>query len=508
MRTPRGADRNLFAQRRAHHHTKKQRMKPGLRLQILLLLGGLMVLSFVPLFVAVATYTRVTLSQLRIESARSLGRAVAGHVLEARARRTPDELRSLLDAEIGAHGVDAIGVYATDGKPTLRVGDPMLVDALGQPIDVNREALFEMQGSHGRAIAVAVPDARGLVVAVVRADDISSRATPLVRLVGLYTGVGALALLVAAYFALTRLIVRPLDTITRGAQRVADGARKLEVPSSGVRELVELGHSLRTMTDALVAEEEALRHKVDEVEAATKRLAEAQDRLVRSERLASVGRLAAGLAHEIGNPIAALMGMQDLLLEGGLSEAEQQDFLKRMQRETERIHRILRDLLQFARPGAPQDSADDSDGNVETAIYDTVALVSPQSALKDVELAVDVHPELPEVTLSREHLVQVVLNLVLNAADACADKKGERITLSAAPHDSGVRIVVEDDGPGVPETVRGKLFEPFVTTKEVGKGTGLGLAVCRGLIEAAGGSIQLDEAHPGGARFVIDLPAS
>lgn len=482
-------------------------MKPGLRLQILLLLGGLMLLSFVPLFIAVATYTRVTLAQLRVESARALGRAVAGHVQEARARRTPEEMRSLLDAEIGAQGVDAIGIYGLDGAPTLRVGDPKLVDALAAPQQTGREALYELQSSHGRAIAVALPDARGVVVAVVRADDISSRATPLVRLVGLYTGVGALALLVAAYFALTRLIVRPLDTISRGAQRVADGARKLEVPSGGARELVELGHSLKTMTEALVAEEEALRSKIDEVEAATRRLAEAQERLVRSERLASVGRLAAGLAHEVGNPIAALMGMQDLLLEGGLSEAEQQDFLKRMQRETERIHRILRDLLQFARPAAPSTlENDDQGGNVETAIYDTAALVSPQKSMKDVELAVDVHPDLPEVALSREHLVQVILNLVLNAADACEAGGGGRISLRAFAKDDGVRIEVEDDGPGVPQTVRGKLFEPFVTTKEVGKGTGLGLAVCRGLVEAAGGTIQLDDAYAAGARFVIELP--
>ncbi len=482
-------------------------MKPGLRLQILLLLGVLMVLSFVPLFVAVTTYTRVTLSQLRQESSRSLGRAVAGHVLEARARRTPEELRSLLDAEIGAQGVDAIAVYGTDGIPSMRVGDPKLVDALAGPAEVKREAFFEMQGSHGRALAIAVPDARGLVVAVVRADDISSRATPLARLVGLYIGVGALALLVAAYFALTRLIVRPLDTISRAAQRVADGARKLDVPEKGAPELVELGHNLKTMTDALVAEEEALRNKVDEVEAATKRLEEAQGRLVRSERLASVGRLAAGLAHEIGNPIAALMGMQDLLLEGGLSEAEQQDFLKRMQRETERINRILRDLLQFARPGDALDSDGEGGGNVETAVYDTVALVSPQKALKDVDLAVDVHPDLPEVSLSREHLVQVILNLVLNAADACETGEGKHITLRALPQADGVRLEVEDDGPGVPESVQGKLFEPFVTTKEVGKGTGLGLAVCRGLVEAAGGSINLDPGHDGGARFVIELPS-
>lgn len=479
-------------------------MKPGLRLQILLLLGGLMLLAFVPLFFAVATYTSLTLQQVRESSARSLGRAVAGHVAEARARRSSSELMSLLDAEIGSGGVEAIGVYDDRGRAIARAGEPVAVDALAGPVDPSKEAIFEVQSAHGRAIAVAVPDDRGLVVAVLRTDDVSARAAPLVRLVGLYTGVVALALLVLAYFALTRLIVRPLDDLSNAAQRVAGGARRLDVPTAGARELAELGSSLRAMTDKLIAEEEALRKKIDEVEQATRRLAEAQERLVRSERLASVGRLAAGLAHEIGNPIAALIGMQDLLLAGGMEDAEQRDFLQRMRKETERIHRILRDLLQFARPAASAGGEPPPPGNVEIAIYETAALVGPQKAMQDVDLSLDVYPELPEVALSNEQLVQVVLNLLLNAADAVGP--GGQVHLRARPHDGGVRLEVEDTGPGVEPSVRSKLFEPFVTTKEVGKGTGLGLAVCRGLVESAGGSITLDESYTGGARFVLDLP--
>lgn len=478
-------------------------VKPGLRLQILMLLGGLMVLAFVPLFFAVATYTRLTLQQVRETSARALGRAVASHVGEARSQRSVAQLSSLLDAEIGTEGVEAIGVYDASGEPVLRVGDPVAAVALGVRIDPRRELVAELTSSHGRALAVTVPDASGAVIAVVRTDDQSARAAPLVRLVGLYTGIVALSLLVIAYFALTRLIVRPLDQLSRAAERVAGGARRLDIPPRGPRELAELGVNLKTMTEKLLSEEEALRKKVDEVERATRRLEEAQNRLVRSERLASVGRLAAGLAHEIGNPIAALIGMQDLLLEGGLEPEEQRDFLQRMRRESERINSILRDLLQFARPGNKSDEVP-SPGNVESAIYDTAALVAPQSSMRDVELAVDVFPELPAVALTREHLVQVILNLVLNAADACGP--GGKIALRALPAQGGVRLEVEDNGPGVAADVRSRLFEPFVTTKEVGKGTGLGLAVCRGLVESAGGSISLDEDFSAGARFVIDLP--
>lgn len=479
-------------------------MKPGLRLQILLLLGGLMLLAFVPLFIAVATYTRLTLQQVREASAAALGRAVAGHVAEARESRSPADLSSLLDAEIGTEGVEALGVFDKQGRPVARSGDPVAVAALEGPFDPTKEAVFDLETSHGRGVAVAVPGKHGLVVAVVRTDDQSARAAPLVRLVGLYTAVVALALLVLAYFALTRSIVRPLDALARAAERVAQGARRLDVPPGGPRELAELGRSLRTMTEKLLSEEEALRKKITEVERATRRLRETQDRLVRSERLASVGRLAAGLAHEIGNPIAALIGLEDLLIEGGLEPAEQKDFLLRMRKETERVNRILKDLLQFARPSAKASQGDDSSpGNVETAVYDTVALLTPQKTFSEIELAVDIFPELPEVVLSREQLVQVMLNLVMNAADAM--DPGGKVSIRAKPSPLGVRLEVEDNGPGVAPEVRDRLFEPFVSTKEPGKGTGLGLAVCRGLVEAAGGSITLEDVESRGARFVLEL---
>jgi two-component system, NtrC family, sensor kinase len=140
-------------------------------------------------------------------------------------------------------------------------------------------------------------------------------------------------------------------------------------------------------------------------------------------------------------------------------------------------------------------------------VHDTVTLVAPQRSMKSVALAVDVHPDLPLVPLGREQLVQVLLNLLLNAADACEGRDGH-VIVRAEPRAGGVRLVVEDDGPGVSDDVRQRLFEPFATTKEVGRGTGLGLAVCRGLVEAAGGTIALDPEYTGGARFLVDLPGA
>lgn len=478
-------------------------MRGGLRLQILLLLGGLLLLAFIPLFFAVATYTSATLQQLRVGHARALGRAIGAHAAEARASRNDEELMSLLRAEVGTEGVVAIGVYGANGQREAAVGEPEAVDRLPAGNVANAEGLREVGGS---LLAVTVPSSAGAVVAVLRIDDQSARAVPLVRLVGLYTLLVGLALLVLAYFALTRLIVRPLDALARAAERVAGGARQLAVPKTSVRELSDLGVSFGIMTERLLREEDKLRTKIDEVERATERLKVAQDRLVRSERLASVGRLSAGLAHEIGNPISALMGLQDLVLAGGLSPEEERDFMQRMRRETERIHRILRDLLQFARPAAsPVGGGEQEPGDVETAVRDTAALIAPQSSLKDVGLKLQISAGLPSVALGNEQLMQVTLNLLMNAADAVGAGGNVRVIVTGAA--GGVRLIVEDDGPGVDPRVQAQLFEPFVTTKDIGKGTGLGLAVCRGLIEAAGGSIALDLEHRQGARFVVELPA-
>jgi signal transduction histidine kinase len=176
-----------------------------------------------------------------------------------------------------------------------------------------------------------------------------------------------------------------------------------------------------------------------------------------------------------------------------------------MKRETSRVHRILRDLLEFARPTVQRPEAQ-MPGDVAAAAADTLALVRPQKNLKDLALHDRIAPALAPVRLGHEQLVQVLLNLVMNAADALGGRG--TIELSARPSGRGVTIVVSDDGPGVDPSVREHLFEPFVTTKDVGRGTGLGLAVSRGLVESAGGSLELDDAHAPGARFVIELPAA
>jgi signal transduction histidine kinase len=485
---------------------------PGLRTQIILALAGLMAFFFVLLFVAVANLARVTLRDVREDAAQSLGRSVAAHIAEADLRESPDMLRQRLESNVGQEGVAAIVVFDAAGRVLAEAGEPRELALIEAPKQPYGEASHTVHGAFGRALDVVVPEGEHAVVARLRTDDTAAQAAPLVRFVALYMIIFALALLVFAYFSLTRLIVKPVDALVHAADRVVGARVAITLPRTGPREIVELATSLTAMTVRLAREQEAMRSKVDELTEATRRLTETQSHLVRSERMASVGRLAAGVAHEIGNPLAALMGMQELLLDGDLPAETQKDFLARMKRETERIHLVLRDLLDFARPEKSEAvESRQPPASVAVVVEDVLALVRPQPVFRDVKLVNDIRDPSLRVTLSAGRLTQVILNLVLNAVDAISTASPSRaatIRFSSAREEAQVRIVIEDDGPGVPQSMRERLFEPFVTSKEVGKGTGLGLAVCRGIVESAGGTIALDVGYEAGARFVVHLPTS
>src|SRR6185437_2701354 len=446
--TPRGSTRCSTAPRRSNLFLARP-MRLGIRLQLLLALGSLLVLAFLPLFFAVASLTRASLERVSEASAASLGRAVAGHVT-ARAASGGD-LTPLLDAQIGPEGVGAVGVYDRGGALLAERGEEGMADVLPRTVAPEAERTAKVQTSRGAALLVIVPgDGGGAVGAVVRTDMATTPEAALVRLFALYTGIVALALLVGAFIAMTRLVVQPIDGLSRSAKRVAEGARRLEAPKQGARELLELAASLEQMTAKLRADEEALRAKVAEVQRYAEDLARAQERLVRSERLASVGRLSAGLAHEIGNPIAAILGFEELLLAGGLDRDEERDFLQRMKRETERIHRVLRDLLDFARPAVQRRAGEpEPAGDVREAALDVLSLVKPQRAFRDVDVRAEPAPDLQRVTLPHRAIVQALLTLMLNAADAAGASGAGRVTVRAALGEGKVRVEVEDDGPGI-----------------------------------------------------------
>ena len=474
----------------------------GLRLQLLLRLALVIVIAYVPLFFAIAQVTRFTARAYREDGARSLGRAIASHVADVEADK-PGELERTMNAHVGMGGAIGIVVAGADGATAARVGSADDIAAPAQPYGERATAL---DTAGGRVLDVELPTTKGSAVLVrIRAEDDPARTSQLVRGIALYMTVFALALLFFAYIVLTRAIVRPIEQLARAADRVATGARELDMPTGGAREVAELGASVRSMTGTLLREERALRAKIDELTATTRRLGETREQLAGSEHMASVGRLAAGVAHEIGNPIAAIMGMHDLLDDA--DEDVRTDFLRRMRKETERINVVVRDLLDYARPEESVVSVRPSFASVSDVVDDALALVRPQKDFKSITTHLELAPNL-RVAVSPQRLTQVLLNLLLNAGAALASRPEGTIVVRAQKDGEAVRIEVEDDGPGVSAELVDRIFDPFVTTKDVGAGTGLGLSVCRGIVEGASGTLRLDRIYEEGARFVVTLPGA
>lgn len=280
-----------------------------------------------------------------------------------------------------------------------------------------------------------------------------------------------------------RYVVRPLEALTQGA------AAGRPVVQGGPVEVQRLAAAFSGLVDRLQA-------RNAELQAAVAALETAQDALVRSERLASVGRLAAGLAHEIGNPLAAVLGYVEYLRQGEAPAPElQARLLERMDKELGRIRDTLRELLDFSRPTPPTPTVFALGPVVESAL----SLLKFQKNFKDLQ--VEVLGGAPPVFADTGRVRQVLVNLLLNAADAMGGRGRVGVLLEQVGDQA--RVVVQDAGPGVPLDEAALLFEPFHSTKP--GGTGLGLATCRRIVEEAGGTIGLLPS-PAGAAFAFTLP--
>lgn len=310
---------------------------------------------------------------------------------------------------------------------------------------------------------------------------------------------GVVAVLLLFGGALIELSVsRPLRAVRDGAARVAEGELDVTVPTDGPLELAELADDFNRMTSSL-------REQVHTV-------AKQAEQLQRTEQLAAIGRLAAGVAHEVGNPLAAIHGYAEFLLDPRSElDPNHRELLERMKSQTERIQGIVAQLLDYARERA----LDLQRGDVRDAVREVTELVRGDPRTRDVDLTVS--QGAPAMArFDHDVLVQVLLNLVINAVHAAHDGPGvARVHVRVAPPSaSRVWIEVQDNGPGVDEQVRARIFEPFFTTRAAGQGSGLGLAISQGLIERMEGELiclpakaraPLRDAERHGAVFRIVL---
>ena len=229
-----------------------------------------------------------------------------------------------------------------------------------------------------------------------------------------------------------------------------------------------------------------------------------ESQLIQSEKLAAVGQLVSGVAHELNNPLTSIAGLSEFLLEQKQLGPHDRGHLKVIHEQAERAGKIVRNLLTFARKGPAERTRVD----LNDVLQRTILLTSYDLKLKGVDVEREIEPELPDVLGDRHALQQVVLNLLTNAGQAVAqnpDSRPRRI-VARTWFDGQVHLRIADSGPGIPEEVLPQLFTPFFTTKEPGQGTGLGLSITYSIVEVHGGRIAVERAAEGGAAFRIDLP--
>ena len=487
--------------------------RPGLQREVLASLALVMGLA-----------TLVLVGLIVVHHERTL-RATLGPALlaEARAGSFGDPaLPGTLWWEVGADG------RFEPWRPGERAPDPE-TRALAAEAQKSGSALLRL-GGFTDAIRFAAPvrARRTVAVAVLPAETSRAlRGGPLLVIALL----GAADLAVFTLFAALVLqlrVVRPLQVLAAAARAVGRG-EAARAPVAGPRETAEVAHAWNEMTEALEARTEDLAKAVAELRSANVELRRTRAGLDRAERLAVVGRLAAGVAHEVGNPIGAILAFVDLAARDPGLGPTSRSHLERAAREGGRVRTILRQLLDFSRPARPAPAPLALGAVVEEAR----ALVEAQqggaeAALRRVRFESAIAPDAPLAWADGGAVLQILLNLLLNAADAVAGAAEPLVRIEVAPaalrtraaerggagpearaQADAVELRVSDNGSGIGEGDRERIFDPFFTTKAPGQGTGLGLSTALRLAEEMDGALQLVEPAPGFATtFALRLPSA
>ncbi|MBW2422131.1 MAG: HAMP domain-containing protein [Deltaproteobacteria bacterium] len=311
-------------------------------------------------------------------------------------------------------------------------------------------------------------------------------------------------------YLLRRWVVLPFRRLARAAESIGDGSLETRVEVEGNSEAAEVARAFNDMSEALEQRSRELEKVVAELRQSNASLQRARVGLDRAERLAAVGSLAAGVAHEVGNPMGALLAFLDLVRRDGSLSAQGAEHLEKASQQGSRVREILRQLLDFSRTPQLQKGS----LCVNEVLVQTLALVRAQSRYAGVVFEVSAREDVCLVSADRALLSQVLLNLLVNAADAVAGEREPRVEIEIRPgsekegEGSSVVCEVADNGPGVADALRERIFDPFFTTKDPGEGTGLGLANCQRFAEELGGGIEVGRSRLGGASFLLRLLAA
>ena len=364
------------------------------------------------------------------------------------------------------------------------------------------------------------------------------------KLIYTFAFIDGLMIVLFGGWLIGRIAIDPMVRISRGAEALAAGEYDTRVIVQGPREIIALAAVFNTMAERVQSAAHLQEEHLTTLERINWELMTTQREMIRVEKLASVGQLASGIAHEIGNPLSAILGYASILMREE-KDPEAQQYLGYIEKETERIQRIISGLLEFSRPR----DAQAQELRINDLIRDTIDLVTPQQIFRNVEVQMDLTDLDPLINGDSHQLQQILINILINAAQAMdgdghLEVRTESTVLEAgegtvprrraadfrrratdplnedyAPMrssfpdapllkegDRAVAISIRDTGRGIPSDIADRIFDPFFTTKGPGEGTGLGLAIAHGIVEAHGGRIWVENPEEGGAKFKMLLP--
>ena len=324
-----------------------------------------------------------------------------------------------------------------------------------------------------------------------------------------FTGMAGLTsiILLLILSAITSTIIKPLQGMVQATQRIAQGELNHRVTVDWRDEIGQLAESFNRMTENLKLANENLiqwsKTLERRVEERTRELKEMQDYLVQSEKLASLGKMAAGIAHEINNPLTSILINTHLLLEKLEKLDKKDEFYENLSliaEETSRCTQIVRGLLEFARESKPQKTQTD----INDLIEKTVLLLENKASFQNIRIVKQLKPDLPLILVDRAKIQQVFWNFMINACEAMPHGGQLTITTDLSENKKAIEIRFIDTGVGIPPEHINKIFDPFFTTKP--SGTGLGLAICYGIIQQHNGAIEVKSEPGRGTVFTLYLP--
>jgi C4-dicarboxylate-specific signal transduction histidine kinase len=318
-----------------------------------------------------------------------------------------------------------------------------------------------------------------------------------------YLLINGLVLEWLGFHLISRVAFRPLHRLVRRAQKCSEEGDWFGADLVDKDEYGQLSHALNRIYGGIQAHRDELAGSVERLEAANRDLRQARQEVQQAEKLAAIGRLAAGLAHEIGNPLGIVTGYLDLLGDETMRPAQRRDILKRIDAEVSRIGRIMRQLLHLARP-LPQKRKLFS---VNELLRDTIEIFQVQLFGRSMEIRMRLEASPDRVCADPESLRQVFLNLIINAADAviAADRADGRILIRSETIDGTLAVFFQDNGIGIDPVDLPMIFDPFFTTKQPGQGTGLGLAVSYMIVDALGGQMTAESRGGEGTVLTVRL---